>query len=53
LSLIREAVNAFAELIVDVGGGDHGDLALGSGPILDAVEDLQSAPSQEFSVALA
>ena len=34
-----EAVDALAEFVVDVGGGDHGDFAFGSGAIGDAVED--------------
>ena len=42
-----EAVDAPAQFVVDVGGGDHGHLALGLGARGDAVEELPPALSQE------
>jgi hypothetical protein len=38
---------------VDVGGGDHRDLALGLGAIRDAVEEPASPSPQELPVAVA
>ena len=46
-----EAVDALTEFVVDVAGGDHGDFAFGCRLILDAVEDLPLALSQDRSVA--
>ena len=46
-----EAVDALAEFVVDVGGGDHGDIAFGFGAIGDAVEDLPPTSLQELLVA--
>ena len=36
-----EALDALGQLVVDVGGGDHGQFAFGSGMMVDAVEDLR------------
>ena len=47
-----KAVGAPPQFVVDVGGGDHGRLALGLGARGDAVEDLLPAPPQEPPVAL-
>ena len=47
-----QAVGAPPQFVVDVGGGDHGRLALGLGSRGDAVEDLLPAPPQEPPVAL-
>jgi hypothetical protein len=47
-----QALGALAEFVVDVGGGDHGDFALGSGLIGDAVEEPPPAPLQESLVVL-
>src|SRR5206468_2968741 len=47
-----EAVGAPPQFVVDVGGGDHGRLALGRGARGDTVEDLLPAPLQEPPVAL-
>ena len=41
-----EAVDALAEFVVDVAGGDHGAIAFGFGAIGDAVEDSPLASSQ-------
>ena len=46
-----EALGAAGRLIVDVGGGDHGPVALGSGPILDAVEDPAPTLAEDPAVA--
>ena len=34
-----EALDPIGQFVVDVGGGDHGALAFGAGPVLDAAED--------------
>ncbi len=47
-----QALSALAEFIVDVGGGDHGDLALRTGEIGDAVEEPPPTLLQETSVAI-
>ena len=44
-----EALDALAEFVVDVGGGDHGAVAFGAGAILDAVEDSPPAFPQELA----
>ena len=46
-----EAVDALAEFVVDVAGGDHGDIAFGFGAIGDAVEDPPPPSLQELLVA--
>src|SRR4051794_11342671 len=48
-----EAVGAFGELIMDVGGGHHGAWGFGPGSILDAAEDSPPPLSEEIAVAFA
>src|SRR5262249_28078073 len=48
-----QPVGALAQLVLDVGGGDHRDLALGFGAIRDAVEEPASPSSPELPVAVA
>src|SRR5262249_53906235 len=47
-----QALDPLTQLVVDVGGGDHGRLALGRGARGDAVEEPLPAPLQELAVAL-
>ena len=47
-----EALDALPQFVVDVGGGDHGRLALGRGVRGDAVEEPSPALFQEPPVAL-
>ena len=35
-----------ADLVVDIGGGDHGPFAFGAGPVLDAAEDSPLASAE-------
>src|SRR5262249_48883071 len=48
-----EPVGALAQLVMDVGGGDHRGVALGFGAIGDAVEEPASPASQEPPVSVA
>ena len=45
-----QALDALTQFVVDVGGGDHGRLALGRGAMGDAVEEPLPALLQEPSV---
>ena len=47
-----EALDALAQFVVDVGGGDHGRLALGLGARGDAVEEAAPPLLQDPAVAL-
>ena len=46
-----EALDAIGQFVVDVGGGHHGPIAFGSGPIRDAVEDPPPALPEDPAVA--
>ena len=46
-----EALNALGQFIVDAGGGHHGQVAFGSGMILDAVEESAPAFAENPAVA--
>ena len=41
-----QSLDAIGEFVVDVGGGDHGAFALGTGAVLDAAEDSPLASAQ-------
>src|SRR5437763_1247912 len=47
-----QSLDARTQLVMDLGGGDHGDFAFGSGLRGDAVEDSPSSSSQERARAL-
>ena len=46
-----EALDAIGQFVVDVGGGHHGPVAFGSGPILDALEDPPLAFAEDPAIA--
>src|SRR5262249_43910084 len=47
-----QSLDALTQLVMDIGGGDHGDFAFGSGLRGDAVEDSPPSSSQERARAL-